>query len=66
MARNKKGLGTLADADDGDLLGKVFGEDEGLSEKDKDAEAGDIPEPEEIAEDASEEPEAAGEDEDKE
>ena len=44
----------------------IFGEDEGLAEKDKDAEAGDIPEPEEIAEDASEEPEAAGEDEDKE
>lgn len=32
MARNKKGLGTLADADDGDLLGKVFGEDEGHKE----------------------------------
>ena len=44
----------------------IFGEDEGLSEKDKDAEAGDIPEPEEIAEDAAEEPETAGEDEDKE
>ena len=44
----------------------IFGEDEGLAEKDKDAEAGDIPEPEEIAEDASEEPGTAGEDEDKE
>ena len=44
----------------------IFGEDEGLAEKDKDAEAGDIPEPEEIAEDAAEEPETAGEDEDKE
>ena len=43
----------------------IFGEDEGLSEKDKDAEADDIPEPEEIAEDASEEPGTAGEDEDK-
>ena len=30
MARNKKGLGTLAD--DGDLLGKVFGEGEGHEE----------------------------------
>ena len=44
----------------------IFGEDEGLAEKDKDAEAGDIPEPEEIAEDAAEEPGTAGEDEDKE
>ena len=44
----------------------IFGEDEGLAEKDKDAEAGDIPEPEEIAEDAAEEPETAGEEEDKE
>lgn len=30
MARNKKGLGTLAE--DGDLLGKVFGEGEGHEE----------------------------------
>lgn len=38
MARNKKGLGTLAD--DGDLLGKVFGEDEEAATPDKPAKRG--------------------------
>ncbi|WP_300774891.1 hypothetical protein [uncultured Desulfovibrio sp.] len=38
MARNKKGLGTLAE--DGDLLGKVFGEDEEAAVPDKPAKRG--------------------------
>ena len=38
MARNKKGLGTLAE--DGDLLGKVFGEGEEAATPDKPAKRG--------------------------
>ncbi len=38
MARNKKGLGTLAE--DGDLLGKVFGEGEETATPDKPAKRG--------------------------
>ena len=38
MARNRKGLGTLAE--DGDLLGKVFGEDEETATPDKPAKRG--------------------------